>query len=936
MPRPYDAFISYSHAADGMLAPAIRTGLERLARRWTRRKALSVFHDGSGLAATPTLWATIQGALDSSRFFVLLASPAAAASDWVNREVSHFAARSPGALLIALTDGDCRWDGPKNDFDWARTNAVPGALRGRFAEEPLWVDLRWARTSTQLDLRNPEFRTAIAGLAAPIHGIPRDDLDAIDLHEHRKARRVRRTAVVGLAALTATSAVGAGVALDQGREARHQRDAALEASRRSDAQRLAVLSSSLAETNTDVALLLAMHSRERAPSSEGVHALARAVTEPAANMGTIPDSFGGGLSIATSRSGDRLAWTTDADEVVVYDVPGQRIAATVPPPEPVSVDTAQGINELSLAADGSAVVATVNNWDELWYADLSATDPVFEPLADEGMREAAFGLATERLAVMTDNGVVSIYDTASGELVSQTQAIGSDARTLAWSDTDDQLAVATATKVVVVDPDDGSTITSFDLPAGSASAEAALDIAFSTSGQFLAVGGTDGVARIWRLDDQSLVSELRGHLGQIRRIAWALDDETIATAGLDTSVRIWDVGNGKPVGELRAHSWGVSGLVYSGDGNTLYTSTTGEGVRRWDLRTGRPSGVYYGHKSPVIAVAVSPDSRYLATNSADVTYIWDLESDEPIATLQDALAYDATFDPTGERLAIVGGDGTDGTVRVYDAESGDLLATLTRRDDRISRLAYSPDGQLIVIGDDSGTVTALDSATGEERWAFAAHEGAIVDIEFAPDGSFVASASMDGSARWFDPSTGDRLGRWEGEERAQVAIRPDSGLIAISAHSGVVTLVDPVTGSERFRFAAHQNNIYELAFSPDGTMLVTAAFNNGGLADVTNFDGGLRLWDAGTGVRLAELVYHDSQVEDVTFSDDGRWLVSGGADGDIALWPGPTQWPVLACEYAGRELTAAERDRYLDPAASELHVCDSDPIRAAATAMYGG
>ena len=51
----YDAFISYSHAADGRLAPAVQTGLQRLARPWYRRWALRVFRDDTGLSEIPRL-----------------------------------------------------------------------------------------------------------------------------------------------------------------------------------------------------------------------------------------------------------------------------------------------------------------------------------------------------------------------------------------------------------------------------------------------------------------------------------------------------------------------------------------------------------------------------------------------------------------------------------------------------------------------------------------------------------------------------------------------------------------------------------------------------------------------------------------------------------------------------------------------------------------
>jgi len=88
----YHAFISYSHAADETLAPAVQHGLQTLGRSWNRRRALEVFRDDTGLSVSPALWSSIRVALDDSDYFVLLASPEAAASAWVNNEIAHWSA----------------------------------------------------------------------------------------------------------------------------------------------------------------------------------------------------------------------------------------------------------------------------------------------------------------------------------------------------------------------------------------------------------------------------------------------------------------------------------------------------------------------------------------------------------------------------------------------------------------------------------------------------------------------------------------------------------------------------------------------------------------------------------------------------------------------------------------------------------------------------
>jgi hypothetical protein len=215
----YDAFISYSHAADGRLAPAIQSALHRFAKPFYRLRALNVFRDKTGLAATPALWGTIEAALQQSRYLILLASPEASQSEWVNKEVTWWLDnRSSDTLLIVLTAGDLRWNTAARDFDWRTTSSLPALLAGRFTEEPLYVDMRWARTRSDLSVRESRFLDAVLDLAAPLHGKAKNDLAGEDIKQSRIVRSVSIAAVVILAVL-------AGIAWQQRNEA--QRSAAL-------------------------------------------------------------------------------------------------------------------------------------------------------------------------------------------------------------------------------------------------------------------------------------------------------------------------------------------------------------------------------------------------------------------------------------------------------------------------------------------------------------------------------------------------------------------------------------------------------------------------------------------------------------------------------------------------------------------------------------
>ena len=102
----YDGFISYSHAADGELAPALQSGLTEarealvptpgLARLPRRDRALST---------NPHLWTSITEALDESEWFVLLASPESAPAEWVDREIEHWMGTKPASRILPVVTG---------------------------------------------------------------------------------------------------------------------------------------------------------------------------------------------------------------------------------------------------------------------------------------------------------------------------------------------------------------------------------------------------------------------------------------------------------------------------------------------------------------------------------------------------------------------------------------------------------------------------------------------------------------------------------------------------------------------------------------------------------------------------------------------------------------------------------------------------------------
>jgi hypothetical protein len=193
----YGAFISYSHKKDKPIAAAVQSVVQQLGKPWYRLRALRVFRDDTSLSATPHLWPSIERALQQSRFLILLASPEAAGSLWVNKEVAWWVDhKGIDTVLVALTSGELVWDGGAGDFGWSPATPLPPVLRGRFADEPLWIDLSAYQGATTP--RDAKFDDLVAGFAAAIQGTPKEDLLSQEMRQQRRAKRLAFSAVATL------------------------------------------------------------------------------------------------------------------------------------------------------------------------------------------------------------------------------------------------------------------------------------------------------------------------------------------------------------------------------------------------------------------------------------------------------------------------------------------------------------------------------------------------------------------------------------------------------------------------------------------------------------------------------------------------------------------------------------------------------------------
>jgi WD40 repeat protein len=156
---------------------------------------------------------------------------------------------------------------------------------------------------------------------------------------------------------------------------------------------------------------------------------------------------------------------------------------------------------------------------------------------------------------------------------------------------------------------------------------------------------------------------------------------------------------------------------------------------------------------------------------------------------------------------------------------------------------------------------------------YAGHTRGVTGVAVAPDGTYIASVSSDGQVRLWEPASGIVLRQIKaGKALNGVAISPDSRLVAVAAKDGSILVWDR-GGLEVGQFQVHQAEALCVTFTPDGRQLVS------GSEDQT-----IRGCDPFSGEERVCFHGHDHWVTCVAVSEDGIYLASGSTDSTVRVW----------------------------------------------------
>lgn len=217
--------------------------------------------------------------------------------------------------------------------------------------------------------------------------------------------------------------------------------------------------------------------------------------------------------------------------------------------------------------------------------------------------------------------------------------------------------------------------------------------------------------------------------------------------------------------------------------------------------------------------------------------------------------------------------GRDGTVRVWDLESGRESRRL-QVGGRILSVAISPTGNMIVTGDDSGNLRLFQTEDGRLNRQFVGPRAAVKDAVFSPNGRAILAASADSTISSWDVESGELIRQFKGhgESVNSVAVSPDGRFLLSGGDDRTVRLWDVDTGQEVRRFNGHRGQVNCLAFLSDGAR----AISGGG--------GSLILWDLLTGHVIRSFDHPGGEIRCAVVLPGSRRALIGDQSGSVMAW----------------------------------------------------
>ena len=315
-------------------------------------------------------------------------------------------------------------------------------------------------------------------------------------------------------------------------------------------------------------------------------------------------------------------------------------------------------------------------------------------------------------------------------------------------------------------------------------------LAISPDNTCFATGTADGTVAFWNEGESEPRWSLRQHARAVTAVDFSPDGRLAATSSEEGTVQLWEVDTGKQGVSFEVADGRVNDVAFAPDGRSIATADSDHAVRVWEVDTGkeRPPGLET-HGFSVFCVSFSSDGKFLASGSRDgVIRLWRIDGSQgtepgqaplkPVTELSDVHrgpVTDLKFQPNGDLLASASEDQRVLLWRVAPNGEATFESEFQGHEEKLSSLAFSPDGSQLAVGSYDHTISVLDVESCQRRLVFQrrlvlrGHDGEVSALAFTDD-EHLLSADRAGRAILWDLVAGFRPLRLQKHTRPVTAV----------------------------------------------------------------------------------------------------------------------------------------------------------------------
>ena len=278
-----------------------------------------------------------------------------------------------------------------------------------------------------------------------------------------------------------------------------------------------------------------------------------------------------------------------------------------------------------------------------------------------------------------------------------------------------------------------------------------------------------------------------------------------------------------------------------------------------------------GHASWVWQLTVTKDGRCVISCDGKTIKVWDLNSGREIRSIKVA-EFSTTLAVTHDGQQIICGGGGD--IHIFDLINGSKLYTLTGHTAKVSALAVTHNGKLLVSGSFDKTIKVWDLVNKREIRTMKGHLDRINSVTVTPNDQEIITGSSDNTLKVWDLNTGKKIRslKGSGEHVGTISVSHD-GKHLVSSDGGHIDVWDLSNGRKDRTFEGYSWRVHAVVITSDGQKVISAAEENSP-----------RVWDFTTGEPICLLKGHHGWAWTLAACPIGQLVVSGSHDTTIKVW----------------------------------------------------